>query len=1030
MTPERWLQVKAIVQAALARPAPARAAFVVEACGNDVALRAEVESLLSGPDTGEDSNSFLASPAGIWAIAAAAAGDPATGARSEGASWSTGTAGAAEAAREADVAAAQFAALSAALAGRYDLERTLGRGGMATVYLARDLRHRRRVAIKVLHPELGALLGPRRFRREIETAANLSHPHILPLHDSGRVPVGESAAGEDEGLLYYVMPYVSGESLRARLRREGRLAVPDALRVVREVADALDYAHRHGVVHRDVKPENILLDEDGHALVADFGIARADHHEAAGVAGGVPGVGSDATLTERGRVIGTPAYMSPEQARGRHDLDGRSDQYSLACVAFELLAGAAPFAGTSAEQLAARPTQAPASLAERRPDLPPAADAVLARALALAPDARFDTTSAFAETLAASILDVASPHAPIPGTALDSTKPESVRPSRRRTLAVAAGLAAGVAIVATLVVRGTPAPRAPPAPPGPPVLAVLPFENLGLPSDAYFADGLTDELTGRLAAVSGLRVIAGASARQYKGSAKGPRAIARELGATHLLTGTVRWERTAGGTSGVAGTGRVRVRPELVRAADQATIWTEPLEGSLEDVFLVQASVAERVAASLHVALLARERRAAAAPPTRSLAAYDAYLRALAVLGTGHISSASARRAAAAELERAVALDPTFVAAHAKLAAVYGGIHRVTGDPVVLAQARASAERAWALDSTVVESRHMRVGYLLWAGDLVGAHRAASAFVAAAPGVAVAHDQLGAVEDALDHVDASIKSYQRAATLDPRSPGPVERIASLNQRAYRYAESVRYRERHLALDPQNEVSYWMYMLCYMGWRADTAAARRVAARGGPGLAGVLVRLPNDGGMAALWHQVLGPAVWRARDTLSLAGYSAGDAGLPPELYLLMKLRHFALSGRPERMRAYADSAVAQLEPALRRAPDVTLFQTYSRRAILAEAYARLGRAAEAGREIDRYVAEVRAGPRPSAVPNALVNAAYVDVLSGRRDEAVARLSEALRLPGGVFISRALLHADASWAPLRGHPGFERLFAGG
>ena len=539
-------------------------------------------------------------------------------------------------------------------------------------------------------------------------------------------------------------------------------------------------------------------------------------------------------------------------------------------------------------------------------------------------------------------------------------------------------------------------------------------------------------MTGRLAAVSGLRVIAGASARQYKGSTKGPREIARELGATHLLMGTVRWERTAGGAGGaggVAGTGRVRVRLELVRAADQATVWTEPVEGSLEDVFLVQASVAERVAASLHVALLARERRADAAPPTRSLAAYDAYLRALPSLGRW-VSSATARRAAVAELERAVALDPTFASAHAKLAAAYGGIYFVTGDPAVLAQARASAQRAWALDSTLVDSRHVRVAYLIWAGDLEGAHRAASALVAAAPGLAVAHDQLGAVEDALDHVDASIASYQRAATLDPRSPGPVERIATLHQRAYRYAESVRYRERQLALDPEELISHWNYMMCYLAWRADTAAARRVWDRGGPALEAMLVRAPNDGGMAALWHQLLGPAVWRVRDTLSLAGYSAGDGGLPPELYLLMKLRHFALTGRPERVRAYADSAVAQLEPALRRAPDVTLYQTYSRRAILAEAYARLGRATDAGREIDRYLAEVRTERRPNDVPNALVNAAYVDVLTGRHDEAVARLAEALRLPAGIFISRVLLRADASWAPLRGHPGFERLLAGG
>ena len=1028
MTPERWCRVKAVVQEALAHPAVERAAFVVEACGDDAALRAEVESLLAGPDTGESSNGFLVSPVDMRGIAAAVAVDPAAGMRSEGESLSTASIRAAETAREADVAAAQLAVLSAMLAGRYDLERVIGHGGMATVYLARDLRHRRRVALKVLHPELGALLGPRRFLREIETAANLSHPHILPLHDSGRVSVSDSAAGEEDGLLYYVMPYVDGESLRARLRREGRLAVPDTLRVVREVAAALDYAHRHGVVHRDVKPENILLDEEGHALVADFGIARADHHDPAGADESVIDGGSD-TITERGRVIGTPAYMSPEQARGQRDLDGRSDEYSLGCVAFELLAGAAPFAGTSAEQLAARPTQAPASLVERRPDLPPATDAVLARALALEREARFDTTSEFAEALSASMLNVPTAEDRTPGATLDGATAESEGPSRRRWLVLGAGLLAASALVATLVKRDAPEPAATTASPEPPVLAVLPFENLGPPSDAYFADGLTDELTGRLATVPGLRVIAGASARHYRGSAKEPRVIARELGATHLLTGTVRWERTTGGAGGASGTGRVHVRPELVRAADHATVWTESVEGSLADLFLVQASVAERVAASLNVALPARARRASAAPPTRSLPAYDAYLRALAIMRSANFfTSATARRVAVAELQRAVTLDPTFVAAHAKLAATYGAMYFVVTDPAVLALARASAQRAWTLDSTAVDSRHMHVADLRWAGDLAGAHRAASAFVAAAPGVAVAYDQLGAVEDEMDHVDASIASYLRASTLDPRSTGPLERVATLHQRAYRYAESVRYRERELALDPEAIISYWNYMMCYLAWQVDTVASRRVAKRGGPVLEGILMRLPNDGGMATLWHETLGAAVWRVRDTLSFAGYSAGDGELPSELYLLMKLRHFALTGRPERVRAYADTAVAQLEPALRLAPDVTLYQTYSRRSILAEAYARLGRAADAGREIERYLAEVRAGPRADQLPNALVNTAYVHVLAGQRDDAVARLTEALRLPSGIFISPALLRAEASWAPLRGHPGFERLLA--
>src|SRR5689334_25189836 len=212
--------------------------------------------------------------------------------------------------------------VAAALADRYRIERELGAGGMATVYLAEDLKHRRRVAIKVLRPELGAAVGAERFLREIETTANLRHPHILPLYDSG-------SAG---GLLYYVMPLVEGESLRDRLAREKQLPIDDALRIAREVADALSYAHARGVIHRDIKPENILL-EGGHAVVADFGIARA-----------VSTAGAD-RLTETGMAIGTPMYMSPEQAAGDPDLDGRSDLYSLGCVLYEMLGVQAPFTG-------------------------------------------------------------------------------------------------------------------------------------------------------------------------------------------------------------------------------------------------------------------------------------------------------------------------------------------------------------------------------------------------------------------------------------------------------------------------------------------------------------------------------------------------------------------------------------------------------------------------------------------------------------------------------------------------------------
>jgi serine/threonine protein kinase len=250
--------------------------------------------------------------------------------------------------------------LKTALADRYSIEREIGSGGMATVYQAQDLKHERQVAMKVLRPELAAALGPERFLQEIKIAAKLRHPHILPLYDSG----------EADGFLYYVMPYVEGESLRDRLDREKQLAIDDALQIAREVADALSYAHSQGVIHRDIKPENILL-ESGHAVVADFGIARA-----------VDAAGGE-RLTETGIAIGTPAYMSPEQAGGEKELDGRSDLYSLGCVLHEMLAGQPPFTGPTVESLVHQHLSAdPPSVTAVRPSVPGWVAAALERSLA------------------------------------------------------------------------------------------------------------------------------------------------------------------------------------------------------------------------------------------------------------------------------------------------------------------------------------------------------------------------------------------------------------------------------------------------------------------------------------------------------------------------------------------------------------------------------------------------------------------------------------------------------------------------
>ncbi len=269
--------------------------------------------------------------------------------------------------------------LTSALSDRYTIERELGAGGMATVYLADDLKHERQVAVKVLRPELAAALGPERFLREIKITAGLNHPHILTLLDSG----------ETDGFLYYVMPYVEGESLRDRLNREKQLGLDDALKITEEVADALNFAHSHDVVHRDIKPENILL-SGGHAVVADFGIARA-----------VTAAGGE-RLTQTGLAVGTPHYMSPEQASAEAEIDGRSDVYSLGCVLYEMLAGEPPYTGPTAQAILAKRLATPVpSVRTVRDAIPVAIDEALTKALAKVPADRFQSASTFAEAFVA-----------------------------------------------------------------------------------------------------------------------------------------------------------------------------------------------------------------------------------------------------------------------------------------------------------------------------------------------------------------------------------------------------------------------------------------------------------------------------------------------------------------------------------------------------------------------------------------------------------------------------------------------------
>src|SRR5262245_21830946 len=526
---------------------------------------------------------------------------------------------------------------------------------MATVFLAHDLKHDRPVALKVLLPELAASLGPERFEREIKLAARLQHPHILTVLDSG----------EANGLLWFTMPYVEGHSLRDRLHREHQLPVDEALRIAREAAAALDYAHEHEVVHRDVKPENILLTRRGEVLVADFGIARA------------LGGAEAETLTQTGMSVGTPAYMSPEQAAAG-PLDGRSDLYSLACVLYEMLAGETPYTGPTPQAILAKRFSDPIpSVRRARPTVPEAADHAIQRALAMVPADRFGTGVEFAQALQLhTVTPTATPTitTPAPTAAVAMPTPAATAvaatpPARRRPIPLAAlmlglGFAIGLGVlfawrrshVGTEESGGTKR------------LAVLPFENLGDSADGYFADGITDEVRGKLAGVPGLEVVAGRSSNEYRRTPKGLPEIARDLSVDYILVGKIRWERSAGGS-------RVRVSPELIKVTPgtaPTTKWAEAFDASLTDVFQVQADIAGRVSKALDLALGSGAQPTGAAPPTRSTEAYDYYLRGNEYYARQTMADV---RLALQLYQRAVGLDSGFALAWARIARAEGYVY-------------------------------------------------------------------------------------------------------------------------------------------------------------------------------------------------------------------------------------------------------------------------------------------------------------------------------------------------------------------
>lgn len=762
----RWQAVQQLVDDALDLPTAERAAFLQKASAGDELLRAEAARLLASCERASRSDILLANSAAVFAA-------PLLDAPADRVS----------------------AALQAASQGRYVIERELARGGMATVYVALDQRHDRRVAVKVLEHHVHTT-GVERFLREIRTTARLTHPHLLGLHDSG----------ESEGLLFYVMPYVDGETLRARLARAGALPLAESVRLIREIADALAYAHKHGLAHRDLKPENVLL-SDGHAMVADFGIAKA-LAAAAGDDGAAPGMQpGDAHATVAGGVLGTPAYMAPEQADGAGAIDQRVDVYALGVIAYEMLAGQHPFGRRTAQAMVdAHRQEDPAPLAGLRPETPAWLAQLVGELMAKNPAQRPQS----ADEITRRIDDAHS-----------TTEPSGGQQRRRIAVLPVAAVVLLLAMGGAYWLRGAASRGAAPVAPAPARLsqpittvAVLPFANASTRADdQYFSEGLTDELALALARLPGVRVAGRTSTFAFKGKQLPAQEIGRSLDVGALVTGATR-----------RANGRVRVSIQLVSATDGKVLWGSVYESRSNDVFQIQDEFTRAVVTALAPSLGSSAQNAAlpSSRGTTDQEAYDLYLRGRYYwLERGRANVEKSIQ----QLRQAVERDSRFARAHAALALSYGTYPTYVPDAVdsMATLMIDHARRAIALDSSFADAQlafGLALEQELRYPEALARYQRALTLEPSNPTV---HHWLGALQVGLGRIDEGVATLRRGTILDPLAKSLGSAYAASLVFARRYPEANAAARAVLAIDSTFPLPYSILaMAAAMEGRTDAA----------------------------------------------------------------------------------------------------------------------------------------------------------------------------------------------------------------
>jgi eukaryotic-like serine/threonine-protein kinase len=895
--------------------------------------------------------------------------------------------------RIAATGAVEIALVTKKLAGRYKIERILGEGGMATVYLAEDVKHRRKVAVKVMRPELAATLGADRFLREVEIAARLTHPHILPLYDSG----------EADGLLYFVMPHVEGDTLKDYLQKVGTLPADEALRLAREVTEALAYAHARGIIHRDIKPANIMVSA-GHALVADFGIARA------------VGDGGDA-LTKTGLAVGTPQYMSPEQATGEKEIDGRADVYATGAVLYEMLAGEPPFTGPSARVILTRSlTEAPRPLSVARTGLPASVDTAVMKALAKNPSDRYATAATFMGALdearqhtsgAITVASSAASHpTPAQGSALPATTVVPAARARPQWMSLRNGAMAAGALLVLWAVGATflAARRGTGAASGPHGnrVAVLAFTNQGPAADEYFADGISDEVRGKLARVAGLSVIASGSAAEYKNSTLPVGEIAKQLGADYVLTGKVRW------ASGDNGKRRVQVVPELIDAHSGDVKWQQTFDPSdLSDIFAVQSQIATRVAGALGVALGGATERDLASKPTSNPEAYQLYLKGRAVTGTDPASM----REAVGYLEQAVALDSTFADAWALLSLSNTRLYaNGTKAPEVGLRAHEALDRTATLAPNSSQA-HLAAARYYQLVDINPARSREEMDLALriSPGDPDVLSLAGLMDMNQGDLGSALSKLERAREVDPRSYSTTYNLANTYMNLGRLADAEAAFAAAVILRPTDKQAVQFCAVMHMA-RGDVEGAHAVlktAQTAGLSLPALAVQLSGFQENSWMLDDADRAVVFR----LSPSGFDNDRAWWGQSLATA-----YMQAGDKTRARAYADSSLATSAAQAKATPgDPQLAVLYG------QMLAMTGHPTEAHTEMNRAL----------HMDLTLNNRTYIRTVAVRTELAIGNVNGALdhiewlhKQP--YYFTSAYLQLDPTFSSLKGNPRFDAM----